>query len=93
MKTYYDLTKEEKQKYVKEFKKTPVGKDMNIKRTIVNLVTTIIVILFLVIDVYYETNLYTSILFFVFLIDFINETYFNINFTSWLKNKHDIKRW
>ena len=93
MKTYYDLTKEEKQKYVKEFKKTPVGKDMNIKRFIVNLVTTTIVILFLVIDIYYETNLYTSIFFFAFLINFINETYFNINFTSWLKNKHDIKRW
>lgn len=93
MKTYYDLTNKEKREYLKEFKKTPVGKDMNIRRIIADIITTTILVLFFVIDWTYETNIFNIIFVCSCIIEILYNTYFNLNFTAWLKNKHDIKRW
>jgi len=93
MKTYYDLTNEEKKKYEKEFKKTPIGRDMNIRKIIVHILATAIIVLVFLIDYQMETNFSTGLFFCALLIDVAYKAYFNLNFTAWLKNKHDIKRW
>ena len=56
MKTYYDLTSQEKKKYENEFKKTPVGKDMYIEGTILYIITSIMVCLFLYMDFKINSN-------------------------------------
>jgi len=100
MKTYYDLTAKEKKTYVKEFKKTPVGKEMNTNRIfLVVLFVIAISIDFLFGFLFTETeynameNLILASQTFTFAISFIYNAYFNINFTAWLKNKYEIKRW
>ena len=93
MKTYYDLTNEEKKKYEKEFKKTPIGKDMNIRKIMVDVLSTVIIVVVFLIDYQMETNFSTASFFCALLIDVVYKAYFNLNFTAWLKNKHDIKRW
>jgi len=95
VKTYYDLTNKEKKEYLKEFKQTPTGKDMNI----VNISIQTIGFIFMILMLYYDFILstYDSVVTVMFLIslliEFLYSTYFNINFTAWLKNKHKIKRW
>ena len=93
MKTYYDLTNQEKSKYEKEFRKTPVGKDMYIRRIIADILATAIVILVFLIDYQMETNFSTGLFFCTLLLVVVYKVYYNVNFTAWLKNKHDIKRW
>ncbi len=102
MKTYYDLKKEEKKDYEKEFKKTPGGKSMNEHLIIAGIVSSLFFILDLIVVVMLPSDTYnydaicgvTNILFWVsFLVEIAYNTYFQICFCSWLKNKHDIKRW
>lgn len=85
MKTYYDLTSKEKNEYLKEFRKTPGGKDIFIGQIIINILCVFItVLLAFVASPYY--------LFFLLLSGVYN-IYVDILFSCWLKNKHDIKRW
>ena len=96
MKTYYDLSKQERKDYMKEFKQTPVGKEINIGYTLISILT---LILFIATDFLTYSNaelaarlsIYALIL--MIAVDLIFTLYININFTAWLKNKHNIKRW
>ncbi|MBQ7136466.1 MAG: hypothetical protein IJO43_00630 [Bacilli bacterium] len=93
MKTYYDLSLSEKKKYKKEFKSTPGGKDIWIQLTIIQLLSIAFLATCIFIDT--QTNSYFSInvLFIIILVEEACKLVFNINFTAWLKNKHNIKRW
>lgn len=99
MKTYYDLTAKEKKTYVKEFKKTPVGKEMNTNRIFLDVLFFIAISIDFLFGLFTETeyiameNLILASQTFTFAIAFIYDAYFNINFTAWLKNKYEIKRW
>lgn len=101
MKTYYDLTSKEKGKYIDEFKKTPGGKGLFETRAILIILTAIIYIGVMILSIYEEeSNLVLSQFEaienfggFMIVLTITYSTYFNINFTSWLKNKYDIKRW
>ena len=101
MKTYYDLTSKEKGNYIDEFKKTPGGKSLFETRAFLIILTAIIYIVVIVLSIYAEeTNklldkidLIEKYATFMIVMTILYSTYFNINFTSWLKNKHDIKRW
>ena len=93
MKNYYDLTSQEKKKYENEFKKTPVGKDMYIEGTILYIITSIMVCLFLYMDFKINSNYSASVMCIAFVINTVYKAYLNINFTAWLKNKYEIKRW
>lgn len=102
MKTYYDLTREERKNYEKEFKKTPGGKEMNRTLLCIEIPTTLIIILEIVINCIGPKKIHNydgisellNILFWVgFIIEIFYTIYFKICFSSWLKNKHDIKRW
>jgi len=93
MKTYYDLTISEKKKFKKEFKKTPGGKDICVQLTIIQLLSIAIFATCIFIDT--RTNSYFSInaLFIIVLVEEVCKLVLNINFTAWLKNRHNIKRW
>lgn len=92
MKTYYDLTIDERKKYLKEFNKTPIGKDIYIEKIIMDLVVSIL--LFCIFLSSFLTDDYDFVggIILISLIEAYH-IYFNLNFTAWLKNKHDIKRW
>lgn len=101
MKTYYDLTSKEKGKYIDEFKKTPGGKSLFETRAILIILTAIIYIGVMALSIYEEeakiviSEIETIENFagFMIVLTIVYSTYFNINFTAWLKNKHEIKRW
>lgn len=101
MKTYYDLISKERDKYMDEFKNTPVGKDLFKTRAILIVLTSIILVGVMVLGIYLEetnsviNNLEKMENFagFMLIFNIIYSVYFNINFTSWLKNKHNIKKW
>lgn len=102
MKTYYDLTREERKKYESEFKKTPGGKEMNRTSLYIQIPIALVMILEIVIICIGPKNVYNydvisellNMLFWViFIIDIVYTTYFKICFSSWLKNKYEIKRW
>lgn len=101
MKTYFDLSNKEKDKYMYEFKKTPGGKNLFEVRVILIILTVIIYIGVSALSIYgEETNSVINNLSkiedfagFMILLTIVYSTYFKINFTSWLKNKYEIKRW
>lgn len=101
MKTYYDLTSKEKGKYIDEFKKTPGGKNLFETRAVLIILTAIIYIGVMALSIYAEESSIAinkmgaieDFAGFMIILTILYSTYFNINFTSWLKNKHDIKRW
>lgn len=101
MKTYYDLTSKEKGKYIDEFKKTPGGKTLFEARAIYIILTVIVYVVVVGLSIYEEEtgtmiNYMESIenfAGFMIILTIVYSTYFNVNFTSWLKNKYDIKRW
>lgn len=103
MKTYYDLTRKEREKYLDEFKKTPVGKEYNQNSKLIFVIASILLgisifISCLTSDITSDkVNLFVDWIgtlgFLVFIIYDVYLIYINVNFTSWLKNKYDIKRW
>lgn len=101
MKTYYDLTSKEKGKYIAEFKKTPGGKSLFERRAFLIILALIFYFGIGLLSIYEEeANLVVSqfetienFAGFMIILAIAYSTYFEINFTSWLKNKHDIKRW
>ena len=90
MKTYYDLTSKEKREYLKEFTKTPGGSDLNISRAIIDFVCMAMLLIFIMSETITENYLFEL---FLLIIPGIYNIYFNISFSCWLKNKHNIKRW
>lgn len=106
MKTYYDLTKKERKEYEKEFKKTPVGKDLNSNKVLFEVILGVFFFVygfvigftsgveeFLDQSSLMLTNLLEVLFYIMLLISSAYNFYVNINFTAWLKNKYDIKRW
>ena len=101
MKTYYDLTSKEKGNYIDEFKKTPGGKSLFETRAVLIILTAIIFVGVIILSIYTEETssmmdkleLIEKYATFMLVFTIAYSTYFNINFTSWLKNKHEIKRW
>lgn len=102
MKTYYDLTDVEKKNYEKEFKKTPGGKTMNKYLIIIEIIDALFVTLYFIVQFSLPLDTYnydgildvTSIISWgSIFISIVYNTYFQICFCSWLKNKYDIKRW
>lgn len=92
--TYYDLENKEKKKYEKEFKKTPVGKEINHRKIIIEVLMLSIDLFLIFCEFYLKIeNDFSDVWLFTFLVFIISYIYFDINFTAWLKNKHDIKRW
>lgn len=92
MKTYYDLTIDQRKKYLIEFKKTPIGKDIYIKRLIMDFVGSILLICIFLTGFLTDDYDFIGGIVLISLVDAYH-IYFNLNFTAWLKNKHDIKRW
>ena len=92
--TYYDLEKKEKKKYEKEFKKTPVGKEITHRKIIIELLMLAIDV-FLLFCIFYLKieNDFSDVWLFTFFVFLISYIYYDTNFTAWLKNKHNIKRW
>lgn len=105
MKIYYDLTSEEREKYRKEFKSTPVGKELysNFHWTIIVLI--IIASLYgglqgsifdlenissALTTMFYSSSLMVVIALLSCLVYYV---YININFSCWLKHKYKIKKW
>lgn len=101
MKTYYDLTNKEKSKYIDEFKKTPGGKDLFGWRAFFIILTAIILVVVVALSIYEEEakivisemELIENFCGFIIGLTIVYSIYLNINFTGWLKNKYDIKRW
>jgi len=98
MKTYYDLTKEEIKKYSKEFKQTPIGKQINSKLNLSCLGAIICLFIGGFIEVYgYENKLNINLFLIMSIFEALSITvlsaYNNLSFSSWLKLKYDIKRW
>jgi len=105
MTTYYDLTSEEREKYRKEFKKTPVGKELysNFYWTIIVLIIIAFAYGSLQGNIFDFENIssalttmfnWTSLMVVIAaLFVLIYYAYLNINFSCWLKNKYKIKRW
>lgn len=106
MKNYYDLTKKERDNYLKEFKKSPVGKEMNFRKICILIITFACWIIGGFVSglqdgsgtvVARETEIFIGsmamLALFGLLIYSGFTAYMNINFTAWLKNKYDIKRW
>jgi len=106
MKTYYDLKKEERKNYYKEFKKTPVGKELNFRSICILIITVACWFVAGFVSGYQdgsgavltqETELFINAMYMLALVGLLIYTgftaYVNINFSGWLKNKHDIKRW
>lgn len=92
MKTYYDLTIDERKKYLKEFKKTPVGRDLYIEKSIMAIVAGVLLIVIFLLGFLTDDFDFIGSILLIVMIEVYN-IYFNLNFTAWLKNKHDIKRW
>ena len=92
MKLYYDLTNNEISNYQKEFIKTPVGKKMNIIRMMMDTLWLVCLILSFIPELLnFSHYLFFSMIMIIIIASY--EIYFNINFTAWLKNKYNIKRW
>lgn len=89
MKTYYDLTSKEKKEYLKEFRKTPGGKDIFIGQIIINALFVFLAGFFT--SFYHEAILNIYLL--VLLFPIVYDIYVDVLFSCWLKNKYDIKRW
>ena len=104
MKTFYELEKAERDKYLQEFKKTPVGKDMNILLGLYHVLTVVFFVLWGYLEGFSNElkqdqefswlinaiGVFTALSFFI---SILYQFYLNFNFTAWLKNKYDIKRW
>lgn len=98
IKTYYDLTKEERKKYSNEFKQTPIGKQTNFKLNLSCVSAVICCFVGGFLEGYgceNETfiNLFLIIAVFEAISIIVLSVYNNISFSSWLKIKYDIKRW
>jgi hypothetical protein len=97
MKTYYDLSKSERKNYLKDFKKTPVGKEINEGHVLLNILAFIVFVASFILSYYEVSDTLSEIFWIIFvlcaIIDAFIMFYENVNFTAWLKNKHDIKRW
>lgn len=96
MKTYYDLTKKERGEYLKEFKKTPVGKEMKMTLNLSFFAFLAFIILesVFVSFGYNEYGNFFDVASWVAIgLSILYEIFIDINFTAWLKNKYDIKRW
>lgn len=105
MKNYYELKKSDRQKYLKEFRKTPVGKEMNFRLICCWIITFAfwfvsgyVFGLTEDIDVFTkEATLFMNIMdilaIFGFVFSSLYSAYLNFNFTAWLKNKYEIRRW
>ena len=100
MKIYYDLETKEREKYVEEFKKTPVGNKMNKTKIAIDIIWLIFIIAMVATEILFAESEFDSIFlifsaaqFLTLLVGGVYSVYFNINFTAWLKNKYDIKRW
>lgn len=105
MKTFYDLTRKERKEYKKEFKTTPVGKEIH--SVYFYLCALAFWFLFIlagiqgVIDREKIVNeglqqfCYGMGIFIIILVVIVNlwRFYENICFSSWLKYKHKINRW
>ena len=101
-KTYYDLTKEEKKKYEKEFSKTSLGKVVYNIATAVQIFTLLMEVFFVVL-LFVDSSIlledpkfmliYIFMLIVISVINWIPCVYLNINFSCWLKNKYGINRW
>ena len=93
MKTYYDLTVKEKREYLKEFIKTPGGGDCYLT----NIFIQFICIAFIFFITFWSFNgiedNYTISFLITSVIIGLSKIYFDIVFSCWLKNKHNIKRW
>lgn len=98
MKNYFDLEKEDIKKYKMEFVKTPGGKRLyTLEKIFLILVLVIIAVYFIVTGTQEVSNLVTRqldvMVIGLLIITLVYDAYFNFNFCSWLKNKHNIKRW
>lgn len=98
MKNYYDLTNKEKGKYIDEFKKTPGGKSSFDSRAKSLIGAIIMFVLGVILSFFFEDssevmNTITAFTLIAFCLALIYCTSFEISFCSWLKIKHDIKRW
>ena len=99
-KTYYDLTDSELKTYLSEFKKTPGGTTINLISNIfyfVIIIFTLCVIMLTLLSMSYDKDFNVIVSIVEFTILFISVCvvyiYQNISFSSWLKNKYNIKRW
>lgn len=104
MKTYYDLTKKERSNYKKEFKETPVGKEMHFTYYCI----LVLVMVFAGMwgfssglisaaqvvnnDFQMFNNIMGVIAIALVIIGTLWECYVEVSFTSWLKYKYDIKK-
>ena len=98
MKTYYDLTKEERKRYSKEFKQTPIGKQINSKLNLSCISAVLCCFIGGFIEGYgykneFAINLFLIIAIFEALSIIVLSIYNNLSFSFWLKLKYDIKRW
>lgn len=104
MKTYYDLKDKELKDYRKEFRKTEQGKKIYYTKILLN-ICFILATIGLFSSGYLSASAnnpdsysqlisdFDRIFTFIAIVDVIFELYFGINFSSWLKNKHQINRW
>ena len=82
-------------------KKTPGGKNLFEARAVLLIFAAIIFIGSIISGIYADETssmatqleLIDQFSLFMIVVAVVYSTYFNINFTAWLKNKHDIKRW
>ena len=93
MKTYYDLTSKEKREYLKEFKKTPGGADAYYKKGFITLIGIAFIFFITFWSFYGLEDNYTLSFLITSIITGAYNIYFDIVFSCWLKNKHNIKRW
>lgn len=105
MKTYYDLTSEEREKYKKEFKTTPVGRELYsiFYWTVIILIAVGFIYGYLQGTIFNFENISDALttmfnwsllmIILALLSCLVYYTYININFSCWLKNKYKIKRW
>ena len=98
MKTYYDLTNQEKDKYIDEFKKTPGGISSFKSRACSIILAFFMFALAVVLSFNFEdgSEVMTTIEAFGMIalcLALIYSISFEFSFCSWLKIKHNIRRW
>lgn len=97
LKTYFDLTSKDREKYRDDFVKTSVGKSLFDLKNKVFIVFSVLFVLYVLMVLFIGDNVAVivieKVLYFVFFAFLFSWIYFDLNFSAWLKNKHDIKRW
>lgn len=104
MKSYYELKEKEVKNYEKEFRKTPGGSKSYTNYMILNVVSKLLFVFYIVVFIYTilanntdnsNFNFYIGIIAVLILIVAAivgNEYYYGKAFSSWLEIKHEIKK-